>query len=64
MAWFARGLDLKKVREIPREWRKKIEDTKQQKDFFIMISPKLFFLSKRGAAELALEELLARVAEK
>jgi len=64
MAWFARGLDLKKVREIPREWRKKIEDTKQQKDFFIMISPKLFFLSKRGAAELALKELLARVAEK
>jgi len=56
-------IDLKKVRELPREWKKKVDGIKQQKDSFIMINPKLSFLSKRGAAELALEELLVRITE-
>lgn len=60
----AGGIELKKIKEIiSREQAEKIDDIKQQQDSFITINPKLFFLSKRRAAEIALEEILTRLAE-
>lgn len=59
----AGDVDLGKIDEISSEWKKKIEDIKKEKDSFTMVNPKLSFLSKRKAAELALKELMRRMEE-
>jgi oligoribonuclease NrnB/cAMP/cGMP phosphodiesterase (DHH superfamily) len=57
------GINLKRVAGIPTEWEERIKKIKQLKNNFIMINPKLYFLSKHKCAEIALEELRARIIE-
>jgi hypothetical protein len=58
----AGGVNLEDIGKIPQDWKERIEDIKQQKNSFVMINPGLSFLSEQAAAELALQELLSRIA--
>lgn len=60
----AGGRKISTIKEIPNDWKKKIQEIQESRQFkkeIFLINPKLYFLTPSRCSELALQELLARI---